>query len=271
MTEFQADSGQRHAYAEAYERIAVPALFAGWAASMIAKATPAFDAYVLDVGCGTGVVARAALCHLGPHGRLAAIDRDPAMVHVARKAAVGLGTSIQWLAGDASRLPFADRQFDIVYCQQALQFVADPPSVLLEVRRVLRPGGRIALNTWRGVRDPAASQALGDVLGLHLGPDAAQELRAPCGFDNPEAVGDMLAESGVMVLSTGVLVHRLRVSSADALLNVASLITSLGPWLANLAADARHSLARDLERSLQDPASGEIAVPIEASLAIAQR
>jgi SAM-dependent methyltransferase len=271
VTEFETAAREDHSYAEAYEQLAVPALFVGWASSMVGKAPPALDAEVLDVGCGTGIVARTASRHLGPDGQVTGIDSDAAMLQVARNAAVGVGRYIQWLEGDASRLPVADNQFDIIYCQQALQFVADPLSALREMRRVLRPGGRVALNTWRGVRDPCAARAFGGVLAMHLGADAANELSAPCGFDDPKAIGNLLAASGVTVLSTGVLTHEVRVASADSLLDIASLITSLGPWLTTLAADARRSLASDLERSLSDRAGGEITLPVEASFAIAQR
>ena len=271
MTELQADTSQKRSYAEAYERFVVPALFAGWAASLVEMVSPARDAHVLDVGCGTGVVTRAAHKYLGTAGRVSAVDNDRAMLQVAKEAADGLGAPIQWLEGDAARLPFGDSQFDIVYCQQALQFLADPLATLTEIRRVLRPGGRIALNTWRGVRDRGASQVLGGVLARHLGPDAARELNAPCGFGNPEALGMLLSESGFTLLYSGVLVETLRVASAESLLDLASLITSLGPWLKDLTADARRRLVSDLDNTLNDSASGRLAIPVEASVAIAQR
>ena len=77
---------------------------------------------MLDVACGTGVVARTARELVGPGGRVVGVDLNSAMLEVAREASPDL----KWVHGDAEDLPFQDAEFDVALCQSALFFFADP-------------------------------------------------------------------------------------------------------------------------------------------------
>jgi SAM-dependent methyltransferase len=103
---------------------------------------------VLDVACGTGFVARAAAQRVGSTGRVAAIDLNPAMIAVARSVPVEAETPIEWREGSALDLPWDDATFDLVVAQQGVQFFPDPSAGLAEMRRVARPGGRVAAAVW---------------------------------------------------------------------------------------------------------------------------
>jgi len=103
---------------------------------------------VLDVACGTGVVTRAAAERVASGGRVAGIDLNPGMIAVARSLPPTAGAAIEWHEASALALPFADSGFDVVLCQQGLQFFPDKALALREMRRVLRPGGRLALSVW---------------------------------------------------------------------------------------------------------------------------
>lgn len=101
---------------------------------------------VLDVGTGTGVVAITA-------GRAGAsvtgLDLTPALLDVAREnAQVARLATTQWFEGDAESLPFPDAQFDVVVSQFGHMFAPRPDVAVAEMRRVLKPGGRIAFATW---------------------------------------------------------------------------------------------------------------------------
>jgi ubiquinone/menaquinone biosynthesis C-methylase UbiE len=99
--------------AEAYEEVFVPALFEPWAQLLVGAAGIRAGDRVLDVACGTGIVARTAADRVGATGSVVGIDRNPAMLAVAER----LRPDIEWRQGDASGLPFLGRSFDVVLCQ----------------------------------------------------------------------------------------------------------------------------------------------------------
>jgi ubiquinone/menaquinone biosynthesis C-methylase UbiE len=134
---------------EAYERIQVPAIFAPAAQDLLRTVALQPGERVLDVACGTGIVARLAAPQVGPSGQVAGLDLNEGMLAVARAQAASQGLPIEWHQGDATQLPFPDAAFDVVLCQQGLQFIADRRAALREMRRVLVPGGRAAVSTWQ--------------------------------------------------------------------------------------------------------------------------
>ena len=173
--------------AEAYERFLVPALFAPWAEALLDRAAPEPGERVLDVACGTGIVARRAATRVGPTGRVVGIDPNPGMLAVAQATAAE-GAAIEWREGRAEDLPVADAAFDVVCCQQGLQFFADRAAGLREMRRALAAGGRVAVAVGQGIAHQPVHAALDEVAVRHLGAPIfsrtifalgdAQELRA---------------------------------------------------------------------------------------------
>jgi SAM-dependent methyltransferase len=102
-------------------------------------------AAVLDVGCGTGVVALTAARR---GAKVTGVDLTPALLDRARENAALAGLEIQWTPGDAEALPFADASFDFVLSQFGHMFAPRPDVVTGELLRVLRPGGTLAFSTW---------------------------------------------------------------------------------------------------------------------------
>jgi SAM-dependent methyltransferase len=100
---------------------------------------------LLDVGCGTGVVAITA-ARLGAH--VAGIDLTPELLERARQNANISEVSIDWREGDAENLPFDDGAFDVVVSQFGHIFAPRPEVAIAEMLRVLKPGGTIAFSTW---------------------------------------------------------------------------------------------------------------------------
>ena len=108
---------------------------------------------VLDLACGSGVVAREAAGRVGVHGQITALDINPAMLAVARTHPAAPGTpDIEWIQGNALALPFAEASFDVVLCQQGFQFFPDCALTSAELRRVLVPGGRAMLLVSQAIR-----------------------------------------------------------------------------------------------------------------------
>jgi ubiquinone/menaquinone biosynthesis C-methylase UbiE len=145
-----------------YERSAVPFLFGPWASLLLETAAPRPADRVLDLACGTGVVARRAAAVMrgaeaatapgaAPSGRVSALDMSANMLEVARAAAREEGVEVTRHEGRMESLPFPDRHFDLVLCQQGLQFVEERPRAMAEMHRVLDAGGRLALAVWQAL------------------------------------------------------------------------------------------------------------------------
>jgi ubiquinone/menaquinone biosynthesis C-methylase UbiE len=146
--------------AETYESYMVPVLFAPSAERLIELARLRAGERVLDVGCGTGIVARRAAPRVGTDGRVTGLDLSPGMLAVARSVALRERLSIDWREGRAEGLPFADGEFDVVLCQYALMFFVNPLVALNEMRRVLADGGRAVIAVWQSLDAHAFYQLL---------------------------------------------------------------------------------------------------------------
>jgi ubiquinone/menaquinone biosynthesis C-methylase UbiE len=182
---------------EVYERELVPAVFGPWAPVVVELAHPSPGERVVDVACGTGIVARIAAARVGPSGSVAAVDLNPGMLNVARSVATnGASASIQWHEASADKLPFPNSSFDIAYCQLGLQFFADRPAALREMHRVLVPEGRLALMVWRGIGESPGFQALAEILEENIGPAAATIMRAPFGLSDASELNHLVEAAG---------------------------------------------------------------------------
>lgn len=115
------------------------------AARLVAYAQIRQGERVLDVACGTGVVALAA-ARTG--ARVSGLDLTPELLARARENASIAGVEIDWHEGDAEALPFADATFDVVVSQFGHIFAPRPDIAVREMLRVLKPGGTIAFSTW---------------------------------------------------------------------------------------------------------------------------
>ena len=137
--------------AELYERYPARYILGPWAPSLADAARPAAGERVLDVACGTGVVARTAAKRVGPNGRVVGLDLNPGMIAVARSLPAADGAPVEWLERSALDLGLAEASFDLMLCQQGLQFFPDQAITLREMRRVLDSGGRLALSVWNSI------------------------------------------------------------------------------------------------------------------------
>jgi SAM-dependent methyltransferase len=169
--------------AQAYEDYFVPAIFARWAPLLIEYAKPARGENALDLACGTGIVARLLAPLLGFEGRVVGLDVSPAMLDVARTLPAPRGATIEWVEGEAGALP-ADG-FDLILCQQGLQFFPDPEGAVREVRHALRAGGRTVVAVWDGLDAHPVYRALCEAEARYLEVPLEQVAR-PFAFDAGE-------------------------------------------------------------------------------------
>jgi ubiquinone/menaquinone biosynthesis C-methylase UbiE len=189
--------------AEVYERFLVGPLFSPFAQQLLDRAALAPTERLLDIACGTGVVARTAQQVHGHRGQAVGVDASPAMLGMARTVA----PTIEFREGDASRLPVGNtEQFDLVSCHQGLQFFPDKPAAIREMRRVLAPGGRIALGTWLSVPDVPLIRDLHRVGERHLGPFVDQRHS----LGDVDAIRRLLAEVGLRTIEVETVTRTIR-------------------------------------------------------------
>ena len=124
----------------------------GW---IVAQLAPASGELVLDVAAGAAHLGRA----LAPHvAHVSALDLTPEMLAQGRRLAAAQGLrNVAFLAGDATALPWAGQQFDLVVCRLALHQVADTAAVVAEMLRVTRPAGRIGITDMVAAADPVVA------------------------------------------------------------------------------------------------------------------
>ena len=174
------------AAAGTYENRFVPAMFTEWAEVLVAESGVASGQRVLDVACGTGIVARRAAEITGASS-VTGVDINEAMLAVAAR----LRPDITWLRGDAAALPFPDAQFDAVLCQMALMFFPDPLAAVREMGRVASDGGTIAAAVPSLLEDQPAYGPFVDLVARHAGAEAMGQvhLRGVAGLLRDSWVG----------------------------------------------------------------------------------
>lgn len=155
-----------------------PTLFAPWASHLVRSADPQPGERVLDVACGTGVVARRVAPRIGSNGMIIGLDLNPDMLAVARAVAKQMDLAIEWRQGRAEKLPFPDGNFDLVLCQFGLMLFSDRHAALTEMHRVLIKSGRVLLSVWQGLDRHPFYQALHDVSQRWLGMSSVQDVFA---------------------------------------------------------------------------------------------
>ena len=177
--------------AQIYEESLVPALFAQWVDPMLAAVHPKEGDRLLDVGAGTGVVARAALRRVGTTGAVIAVDPNEGMLAVAER----LAPELDIRRGVAEQLPVGDNEIDCLTCQMGLMFFSDRDHAIGEMARVTRPGGRVAVATWAAVEQLPGFAAMVDLFDDELGDWAGAAMRAPFCIGTADALADLLRPS----------------------------------------------------------------------------
>jgi ubiquinone/menaquinone biosynthesis C-methylase UbiE len=182
--------------AEFYERY-LRLMMEPWVRRLVDVAALRPAEHVLDVACGTGFVARLAADRVGVDGRVVGVDLNGSMIETARTVSTADGrNTIEWRTGDAAALPFASADFDVVLCQQGVQFFPDRIQGLREMRRVLRLGGRLAFTVWSAITDSPYRAALADALEQHVGAGAAAMMRAADVLHDAAELHRLVASAG---------------------------------------------------------------------------
>jgi len=202
LTQFQLQGDA----AERYERWVVPFVIGPWAPGLLDLAELRAGQRVLDVATGTGVIARLAARRVTPGGAVTGLDLNEGMLKAARQFPLPPGVTIDWRQGSALALPFSDGAFDVVLCQQGLQFFPDRVKALREMHRVLVSGGRVALSVWTGPSPYFV--ALREGLARHVSPEAATSSAAAFTLGDSDELSGLLKRADFH----DVVVHHVRMT-----------------------------------------------------------
>lgn len=256
-----------------YETYFVPAIFRPWATILLDLAQPQPGEHLLDVATGTGVVARLATGLVGPAGAVTGLDLNPAMLAVA-VSATPEGTSIEWKQGSANSMPFADEAFDVVVCQQGLQFFPNKLGALKEMHRVLKPGGRLTASVWRDVRHIPGYEALTDALCRHVSDEAGSFFRMVGSLGDANEFTRLIEAAGFEDARINCFSKMLAFASVEAFVWEAVQTTPLAWMGAVTQADdvTRETVVQEMECKLQPYINSDgLSFPIEANIATARR
>ncbi len=211
MTDQHAKGQVSSSAADIYEQFFVPALFAEWPNRLLDSAEIDAGHDVLDVACGTGIVARAAAERVEPSGSVVGLDVNAGMLAVARQKA----PDIRWETGSAEALPFADAQFDRTLSQFGLMFFEDRVQALREMARVTRPGGKLGVAVWASLADTPGYAAVAAMLEALFGAEIAQSLHMPYALGDPDEVMALFNSAEIPNVTLQTVVGTARFPSLD--------------------------------------------------------
>ncbi len=180
-----------------YESLFVPALFEAWTKHLVDGAKIQEGSHVLDVACGTGVLARSALARAGANGRVVGADPAPGMLAAAKE----IEPAIDWVLCSAEALDVDDEVFDSIISQFGMMFFKDRQKSAEEMFRALKSGGSLAIAVWRSVEHNPAYADIISVLEEHVGTAAADASRLPFSLGNSDEVTAVLEGSGFAEIS----------------------------------------------------------------------
>ena len=201
--------------AEIYDSHFVPALFAQWGPVVAAEAEVRKGDRVLDVACGTGALALAAAKIAGVSGSVVGLDANPEMLAVARRKPV----QIEWLEGRAEALPLPDGSFDAVVSQFGFMFFEDKPRALVEMMRVLKPGGRLAIAVCDAVETSPGYGAFALLLDRLFGNEVGDAFRAPFSLGDAGRLHEICGRAGIADAEVVQRSGKVRFESIDALVS----------------------------------------------------
>jgi SAM-dependent methyltransferase len=253
------------AAAETYDEVLVPRLFTPCATILLAQLGLRAGETLLDVACGTGIVVRLAAPMLGPGGQVIGRDLNEAMIEQARRHELPpASASVVFGVSPAAPLDVEDASADAVTCQQGLQFFPDPDAALAEMRRCLRPRGRVAIAVWFGIDECPLWAALEVGLAEQFGAERAEGIRRPFSWPGAEALATGLAGAGFLDarLSDHTVVMHFEQGVRQAMRALAS--TPFAADVGALDADACERMTRMVMRHLARSTDPDATVDIPA-------
>jgi ubiquinone/menaquinone biosynthesis C-methylase UbiE len=254
--------------AELYERYPARYVLGPWVPDLVARAGLRRGERVLDLACGTGLVARLAAPAVGPTGRVTGLDLNPGMLAVARAQPAPSGAPITWLEASALATNLPDHSFDVILCQQGFQFFPDRPAALRETRRLLVAGGRLLLSVWRIVGP--YHHAVEEALARHVGAEATSRFAASRVVPDAAELHRLVLEAGFRDVAVHAFAMNITYPPIEDFVLRHLSATPVAGAVAIAGPQARASLARQVSAALAAYADGDdVTVPDETNIVTA--
>jgi ubiquinone/menaquinone biosynthesis C-methylase UbiE len=255
-----------------YEEFLVPAMFAPFAETLVAQAGIEEGSHVLDVACGTGAASRAAARRAGASGSVTGLDLGEPTLAVARSRPREEGAApITFKQSDAAALDVESDAFDVAICQQGLQFFPDRPAALAEMRRALKPGGRLAIATWTDMEGNPFGAVVA-ALERHLSSDAASVLASPFALSADE-LERLIADAGFSEVEVRQEEQECTFAASPGEFGPRAIACGpLAPAFAQAPEEAQRAVAQDAGERLAPHATddGGIRMPMVSNVALAR-
>jgi ubiquinone/menaquinone biosynthesis C-methylase UbiE len=252
-----------------YERETVHTLGRPLAELMLARVALHPGDRILDAACGTGIVTRVAVQRHGDLGHAVGVDLNAGMLDVARANSPATRVPIDWRQADVCALPFPEASFEVVLCQQGLQFVPDPLVALREMRRVLVPGGRLAFTVFSEI--PVYYEALADALARYVSADAATSCLSRYTLREATTLQQLVEDAGFGAIEMHVLEVMRRIPASPT-----SVVEAMAraPYARDVAAveeAVRQAIGREVSAALHAYRDGDaVVIPHRSHLVQAQ-
>lgn len=223
--------------ASSYDRNLVPILFEPWAARLIEDHGPWDGLDVLDLATGTGIVAQQLAPAVGDTGLVVAADMNPQMLALAKERCQNGDLNVRFVECSARALPIEDASLDVVVCQQGFQFFPDKRAAAMEMRRVLREGGRAIATTWLPVADCEYFGAICTALEAIGETEISETMRAPFDFMPAQELVAAFSDAGFVDIQHELQKMPFEMDGGIAQATELAYATPIGPKLVELSDD----------------------------------
>lgn len=220
---------------------------------------------ILDAACGTGIVGRLIARNKKGMGKVVGVDLNPEMIAVACKLVPEEEGVIEWKVSDVAALPFTDNTFDVVLCQQGLQFFPNKISALKELRRVLAPNGKIVMTIWSS--SSPLFNSIASALARYIDDESAIRSLAPFTLTDPEEIKALFSEAGYQGIRMQLITVVRRIGPIEKSVPKEITASPLAARFARLDDGIRAAIANEVGESLQDFRDGNgFAIPQHSHL-----
>lgn len=262
--------------AETYEQYFVPAMFRPWSEGLLRHAALHAGQNVLDVACGTGIVARHAAALVGAGGSVVAVDMNAAMLAVGSAVPTATGPPIEWRVGNAMDLPCADGAFDAVLCQHGLPFFPDRALAAREMHRVLSPHGQVTTMVLQSLEQHPVFEALMQSVARQLALSLST-VATPFSLSGPGELEALFTAAGFGRVEIAAASIVARFAQPERFVPMAVMSSAAAvPAFARLEApergDVLAQVVKETQRVVDAYREGDfIAFPMHANVAVARR